>query len=99
MSEHGETYADALEAARTVGFRHQTGPREVSEGIDISLVDPQHLIHLRVVGEKAISVAGAHHIDRTGGKRHAETITGYASAQELADRVEAIYQATLDGSD
>lgn len=98
MSEHAQTFADALDSARIVGLWHQTQPREVGGGIDIMLFNPRHLIHLKVVGDKAITVAVAHDVGRDGGKRYSETITGYASHHELAEKIEAIYQATLDRS-
>ena len=98
MSEHAQTFADALDSARIVGLWHQTQPREVVGGIDIRLFNPRRLIYLRVVGDKSVTVTVALHIDQDGGKRYSETITGYASHHELAEKIEAIYQATLDRS-
>ena len=102
MSEHDQTYTDALEAARIFGSWHQTAPTEPQDpslGIQVMLVDPPHAVRLHVVGDRAVRVDVFHHVNQEGKRQASETITGYnRSHHELAEKIEAIYQATLDRS-
>ena len=103
MSEHDETYADALYAAQLFGSWHQTGPSPEppnrSLGIQVLLVDPPHAVRLYVAGDRAVTTKVFHHVNR-GPDRPcvaSETIRDYSSPHDLATRTEAIYQATLPG--
>jgi hypothetical protein len=101
MSEHDETYAGALSAARLFGLRHQTAPTEPQDrslGVQVLLVDPPHAVRLYVADDRAVRVEVFHHVDREGLQQASEIIRDYKSPRDLETRIEAIYQATLDTS-